>query len=534
MEYLSLGIDFGTDSGRAVVVGTQTGNVIYSCQHSYPRWAEGKYCAPAQAEFHQHPLDYVETLDTLLKEVAANCPDLTAIKSIAVDSTCSTPCLVDGTLTPLALRPEYAENPGAMFVLWKDKSGFREAADLKARLSAADKPYLKHCGNTYSAEYTWSKILYQLNNHKELRKHAWAYLEEVDFLTSLLTGRTAPDMKACIAPPTIKGLWSKEWGGFPVDEFRKIDPDLARIAENTNYDFSSPGTRFGKLSDRYVREFGFSSDVTVATGAVDAHSGVIGSGSGENTLGMSIGTSACYWLNFRKTAGFSICPDGLVGDADSIMVGDLHSTGVGLSAFGDIFAWFKNVLCWGRNAEDASGMIDSLSDAAANLPLNVRAVIATDKFNGRRSPFANDSIRAGMSGLSLSTTAPEIFRALVEAAAFATKASVAHLQASGIRIDSYRAVGGVAVKSPYVMQVLADVLEAPVSVCSYTDIAARGAAVYGAVAAGIHESIPAAQAAMTENGSAAYTPCGDKADYYRARYARYRELVRFNEELLND
>ncbi len=530
MESLSLGIDFGTDSARAVLIGTRSGKAVYCCHRAYPRWAEGKYCRPEKAEFHQHPLDYIETLEFLLGEVASHCPDLQAVKSIAVDSTCSTPCLVDESCTPLALRAEFSDNPGAMFVLWKDKSGVAEAAELKALLAAAGVPYMRHCGNTYSAEYTWSKILYQLRTHPELRSCAYGYIEEVDFLTSLLIGSADFRMRACNAPATIKGLWSKEWGGFPAEEFRKIDPDLAAVAENTTYDYRSPGTKAGLIAEKYATRFGFSPNVVIAVGAVDAHSGVIGSGSGENTLAMSIGTSSCYWVNYKKTVGIS--PDGLVGDADSIMVEGLQSTGVGLSAFGDIFAWFKNILSWGRS-DDTSGLIEALSNAAAELPLKADAVLATDHFNGRRSPFANDVIRAGMNGLSLSTSAPEIFRALVEAAAFATKAAVDQLRVNGIRIESYRAVGGVSSKSPYVMQILSNVLGAPVSICSDADIAARGAAVYGAVAAGIYNSIPEAQAAMTDAGKDAYSPKEDTKDYYNKRYEKYLALARFNEGQVN-
>ena len=529
MDILSLGIDFGTDSARAVLVSAENGAIIGSCQKKYSRWEQGKYCKPDEADFHQHPSDYIETLEYLLGEIAKCCPDLKAVRSVAVDTTCSTPCLVGKDYLPLALKEEFSENPGAMFVLWKDKSSFREATEIKEAILSSGAPYLKHCGNAYSAEYTWAKILHQLRSHEELRNEAWGFIEEVDFVTGLLTGKISKDMKACNAPATIKGLWSEEWNGFPAALLGRLDPDMGRIAQNTCYAYASPGTAAGKLCSEYVQKYGFSEDVIVAVGAVDAHSGVIGSGAAENTLAMSVGTSACFWLNYRSAPDFQLEPDGLVGDAGSIIVSGARSTGVGLSAFGDVFAWFKNILGWGRSNEEADRLIGELSEAAAALPFNPDGVIATDHFNGRRSPFVNDSIRAGICGLSLATTAPEIFRSLVEAVAFATKASIDQLLIKGLRIDSYHAVGGVSRKSPYVMQVLADVLGRPVSICDYDDSGARGAAVFGAVAAGLYPDITTAQDSMTERAGMVYTPRKELEQYYSKRYGRYQELVRFNE-----
>ena len=266
-------------------------------------------------------------------------------------------------------------------------------------------------------------------------------------------------------------------------------------------------------------------------GAVDAHSGVIGSGALENTLAMSVGTSACFWLNYKSSPGFQLSPDGLVGDADSIIVEGARSTGVGLSAFGDVFAWFKNTLAWGRSDDEAEKLIAQLSDAAAALPFNHDAPIATDHFNGRRSPFVNDSLRAGICGLSLATTAPEIFRALVEAVAFAAKASIDQLLQKGLSIKSYRAVGGVSRKSPFVMQILADVLGESVSICDYDDSGARGAAVYAARACGAYADISEAQKKMTAGNGKVYVPRKELEQYYAKRYERYQKLVKFNETI---
>lgn len=527
MENLSLGIDFGTDSARAVLVGAGSGKTVYSCLKEYGRWKEGKYCRPDESEFHQHPLDYIETLEFLLGEVARNCPDKSALKAIAVDSTCSTPCIVGADCQPLALKEAFRENPGAMFVLWKDKSGCGEALEIKRLLSAGDVPYMKHCGNSYSAEFTWAKILHQLRSYPEIRSEARGFIEEVDFITALLCGKPVRDIKACNAPAIIKGLWSPEWGGFPREQFARIDETMALIAANSNYCFCTPGTRAGTLSREYAEKYGFGGDVVISVGAIDSHSGVIGSGAGENTLAMSVGTSACFWLNYKDDSVSDLSPDGLVGDADSIMVEGARSTGVGLSAFGDVFAWFRNLLCWGRDGGD--GLVAELSEAAASLPLNEDSVLSTDHFNGRRSPFANDSIRASISGLSLSSTAPEVFRSLVEAVCFAAKASIDQLLDKGIRIDSYRAVGGVSRKSPYVMQTLADVLGHPVSVCDYDDSGARGAAVFGAVASGLYGSVAEAQARMTSGCGWTYVPRAGLETYFRKRYEKYQALVAFNE-----
>ena len=534
----TIGIDYGSDSARAVLVNACTGAIVASSSMNYPRWMKGLYCDAATQQHRQHPLDYIECLEKILTDIVSACPDRDAIRAIAVDTTGSTPCFTDSTGMPLSLSEGFEDDPDAMFILWKDHTGTLEAEQITEACARHEPNYACQSGNHYSSECTWAKVLHTIRRSEAVREAAGGIIEEADFITNLLTGcRDFSAMKIGHCMPAVKQLWRKEWGGFPPDSFyAEVDPMLPKFRHMTpdiNYGCHEAA---GTLCPEWAEKLGLSTSVVIGVGNCDAYSGAIGAGIEIGRTVLNIGTSACYMAiaEPEKMAGKII--DGIFGQADDSVMDGFCGLESGLSAFGDIFAWFKRLLAWPAKqfgADDFEDrIIPALTEAAAALPLREDDPIATDHFNGRRCPEPNNMLTAGISGLRITTSAPEIFKALVEAAAFASKAAIDIYIGNGVRVDSMVAIGGIAQKSPYIMQVLADVIGRPIEVSDCKDSCALGAAVFAAVAGGIYDDVFAAERAMCPGTCATYIPDPGKHDYYMRRYARYKDFSKFNESLI--
>lgn len=521
MKAYTIGVDYGTDSARALLVDASDGTVLACATHNYPRWAEGRWCDPVRQQFRQHPLDYIESLEAVLREVVAACPDPSAIKGISVDTTGSTVCFTDREGMPLSLESGFADDPDAMFILWKDHTGTAEAEEFTAAGAKYEPNYICQSGNHYSAECTWAKVLHVLRTNEAVRDRAWAFVDECDFVTNLLTGcRSFADMKWGHCIPAAKQLWNRDWGGYPPESFfGEIDPLLIPFLRRI------PGVNFacseaaGRLCPEWASKLGLSTDVVIGVGNCDAHSGAVGAGVRPGTAVLNLGTSACYMavMPVEEMKGHFI--EGLFGQAEGSILEGYMGYETGLSAFGDIFAWFKR-LC-GRDLNELAAEA-SLIEPRDGLPL------ATDFFNGRRAPDPSNTVTAGISGLRITTGPAEIYRALVEAAAFGSKACIDQYLDGGIRIDKMIAVGGIAKKSPFVMQMLCDVLGRPIEVSGCSDACAMGAAIHAAVAAGLYPSVMAAEDALCPDACAVYTPNQERRGFYLGRYEKYKELARFS------
>ena len=537
-----IGIDYGTDSGRAILLDAGTGEQIAARTAVYPRWSEGRYCNPPEDRFRQHPADYLEVLETILRGVVAACPDPSRIVSIGIDTTASTPCLADRNLTPLALTPGFEENPDAMFVLWKDHTGTEESREINDLCAKKGYPYTAHCGNVYSAENFWSKILHLTRTAPEVAGAAYTALECCDFLAATLTG--CHDLDAlrpghcCIG---AKWMWAEEWGGYPpASFFDELDPRLNRLRlPQRNYGCDVPA---GTLCPEWAEKLGLGGNVVVGVGNVDSYSGAVGGGVRHRTLVMNLGTSACFMAVMPKERMGGRIIDGVFAQVDGSILPGQVGIESGLTAFGDIYAWVRNLLCWPLRqaaaadsgfAEKAEAienkLIADLTEAAAALPVREEAPLATDYLNGRRSPFGDSSLTATLTGLKIGTDAPEFFRAFVEASAFAVRAVVDHMEAGGVEIDRCVAVGGVAQKSPFVMQMLSDVLGKRLAVSSSKDSCALGAAIHAAVAAGLYPSVEAAEEALCPPVSRTYEP--KPSPVLEARYRRYLALTGLEDKL---
>ena len=528
-----IGVDYGTDSARAILVNALSGEILSGHTAAYPRWAKGLYSDAGEARFRQHPLDYLEVLEKVLKEVISACPSKDDILSIAIDTTASTPCFCDEHLSPLSLRKEFSEDPDAMFILWKDHTGEAESDEINSLCREKGYPYTCHCGNVYSPENYWSKVLHVVRTNEKVAESAFAAIECCDWISAVLTGCSDMDSfrpgHCCLG---AKWMWADEWGGYPPKSFfEELDPRLCRIAlPEENYGCDNPA---GTLCQEWASKLGLKESVLVGVGNIDSYSGAVGGGVRYKTIVLNLGTSSCYMSVMPKEIFGSKVLDGVFAQVESSILPGQIGFEAGLSAFGDAYAWVKKLISWPLEKvkeKDASlaetiesGMIAALTEAASELPEREDAPIATDYLNGRRSPFGDSSLTGTVKGLRLSTTAPELFRAFVEATCFATRAIIDHLVKGGVDIERLIAVGGVAQKSPFVMQMLSDALGRPVEVSSAKDSCALGAAIHASVIAGLYPSVEAAEDALCPPTAARYEP--RPSEVLKKRYAKYLEMA---------
>jgi L-ribulokinase len=551
MDYV-IGLDYGTDSCRALVVNAADGKEIASAVHYYPRWKAGKYCDPHTNCYRQHPLDYIETLESAVQEALSKAPAGTAehVRGIAFDTTGSTPALTDREGRPLALLPEFADNPNAMFVLWKDHTAVQEAAEINRLAKQWPVDYTQYEGGIYSSEWVWAKMLHVLRADESLRAKAYSWIEHCDWLPALLTAKTRPERvvrSRCAAGH--KALWHPSWNGLPSDEFlTTLDPLLSGFRSHLFGQTYPSSKKIGYLTDEWALRLGLSTQVAVAVGAFDCHFGAVGAEIRPGAFVRVIGTSTCDVMVVPyETMGDKLIP-GICGQVDSSVLPGMVGLEAGQSGFGDIYAWFKRLLEWPLThlsaaaetnldpaakeqwvRETSDRIIPELSREAAQIPVSESALVATDWMNGRRTPDANQRLKGTLTGLTLGSTAPLIFKALVEATAFGSKAIVDRLLENGIAIEEVIGIGGISQKSPFVMQTLADVLGMPIQVARTEQACAFGAAMFAAVVAGIYPTVEEAQRAMGQGFASTYQPDAENHALYMKLYEKYRKIGQFTE-----
>lgn len=551
---LVIGLDYGTGSCRALVVDTADGRHLASEVVDYPRWKAGLYCNPAENRYRQHPLDYIESLEKAVAGALAQCPSGAAsrVAGLAFDTTGSTPVLLDQAGTPLALRPEFADHPDAMFVLWKDHTALREAAEINRLARRWTVDYTAYSGGVYSSEWVWAKVLHLLRAAPTLRSVAYSWAEHCDWMPALLTGRTRPEemiRSRCAAGH--KAMWHANWGGLPSAGFlRALDPLLACFEGHLYTDCHTADTLVGTLTPEWAARLGLRTDVKVAAGAIDCHVGAVGAQIAPGCFVRVIGTSTCDIMISPYEEMKDRRIEGICGQVDGSVVPGHIGLEAGQSAFGDLYAWFKKLLLWPAEhlvaasdllpAETKAALIDemaarllsALSAEAEQIGLDESGPLALDWLNGRRTPVANQAVKGCISSLTLGTTAPRLYRALVEATAFGSRAIVESFLAAGVGIDRVIGIGGISQKSPLVMQILADVLGMPIQVARAEQACALGAAMFAAVAAGIYPDVATAQAAMGQGFASTYQPDAQRHAAYSRMYRRYLRLGAFTEKEL--
>lgn len=536
-ENYVIGVDFGSDSVRCLIVNAANGYEIASAVEHYPRWTAGKYCDPGTNCYRQHPLDYLESLETVIRRALAQCGHLiaTKIQAISFDTTASTPVLTDRYGTPLALLPRHAENPDAMFMLWKDHSAVREADEINELAHRWKTDYTKYSGGIYSCEWVWAKVLHALRAAPSLRNDAWAWVEHCDWISGILTGNTAPKtMLRSRCAAGHKAMWHESWGGLPSQEFlTALDPLLDGFREHLYTKTQTNGTYAGTLTREWAARLSLREATKVGLGAIDCHIGAIGAQITPNVLVKTIGTSTCDILTVHPEDMQNRVIQGICGQVDGSVTPGHLGLEAGQSAFGDIYAWFKGLIAWpleyicGNTPLSEEAIIPKLSEQAARLEPTESAPIALDWMNGRRTPDANPRVQGAISGITLATTAPMLFRALAEATAFGSRAINERFTREQIRIEDVIAIGGIAHKSPLVMQIMADVSGLPIKVAASSQTCALGAAMCAAVAGGIHASIREAQQAMGHGFATVYYPDPCHRKVYNALYEKYLKIGHF-------
>jgi L-ribulokinase len=552
MSKYTIGIDYGTDSVRALIVDAANGKEIASDVFYYPRWKAGKYSIPSQNQFRQHPLDYVEGLETTIKNALAKSPkDVAAsVVAISVDTTGSTPIAVDKDGTPLSLKPEFAENPNAMFVLWKDHTATKEADEINNLARTwGGVDYTKYEGGIYSSEWFFAKILHVLRADEKVRSDAYSWVEHCDWIPAILTGETNPlTMKRSRCAAGHKAMWHPDFNGLPSEEFLvKLDPLLKGIRDRLFKETYSCEVKVGNLTAEWAKRLGLSQSVMIGAGSFDAHLGALGGEIKPYYLSKVMGTSTCDMLiaPMKEVEGKLV--NGICGQVDGSIVPGMMGMEAGQSAFGDIYAWFSKLLMWpvenllaGSSAIDqvtkdklikeiADKMIPELSKQAQQIAIGESGIVALDWMNGRRTPDANQLLKGAITGLNLGSDAPRIFRALVEATAFGAKKIVDRFISEGVRIEGVIALGGVAKKSPFVMQIVCDVLDMPILVARSEQACALGTAMAAATVAGLYPTVLDAQQAMGNGYETEYKPNQANAEKYKALYEKYSRLGIFVE-----
>jgi L-ribulokinase len=531
-----IGVDFGTDSVRSIIVNAMDGTEMASSIFNYPRWQDGLYCNAALNQFRQHPLDYTEglvsTITSALKEAG---PSVRSnIKAISIATTGSTPVAVDQTGMPLALHPDFANDPDAMFLLWKDHSSFKETLEINEHAKKFQKDYLKYVGGIYSSEWYWTKLLYILRKNAAIKKSCVSFVEHCDWIPFLLTGgNRIGEMKRSVCTAGHKALWSEEWAGFPPDEFfSSLDPLLKGFAASLPSSTYTADQVAGRISEEWMDKLGLNKNVVIGIGAMDAHMAAVGGQIESYYLSKVMGTSTCDMLVAPTKDMEGKYVHGICGMVNGSIIPGMTGLEAGQSAFGDVYAWFRNLLSWPlknilnetsniRIQDVMDKIIPELSREAELLDFNKSSVLCLDWFNGRRTPDANALLKAGISGISLGTSAPEIFRSLAEATCFGAKAIVNRFMEQGVNIKGLIGIGGVAKKSPFIMQMMADVINLPIKINKSEQTAALGAAMFAATAAGLYSKVEEAMNVMGKDFERPFVPHPGKNKLYEARFKKY-------------
>lgn len=544
----TIGLDFGSDSVRALVVEVRSGKEISSAVSYYPRWTAGKYCIPHESQFRQHPLDYIESMQAAVSEALAAAGEevKSGVVGIGVDTTGSTPCAVNKEGVPLAMLDDFAENPHAMFLLWKDHTAVKEAAEINAYNAKSEVDYLKYVGGIYSSEWFWAKIIRTYRVAPEIKAAAYSWVEHCDWIPFLLTGGSdISQLKRGVCSAGHKALWHKEYGGMPPVSFLgKLDKSLSDFRVDLFEKVYPSDVSAGTLSPEWAAKLGLSEKVQVAVGAYDAHMGAVGGQIEPGYLSKVIGTSTCDIMVAPLEENEHLVK-GICGQVNGSVIPGMLGLEAGQSAFGDIYAWFKRLLTWPlESLKDSLGeaeveklsenLIASLAEAASQIAPSAKDAVAIDWMNGRRTPDANQNLKGAVSGINLGTDAPRMFKSLVEATCFGARKIVDRFVDEGVEIKGIIALGGVAKKSTYAMQTLSDVLQRPIKIVNAEQTCALGAAMFAAVAAGAHKDIAEAMDKMGSGFEKTYQPNAARADVYNSLYSQYTQLGDFIEHNLTE
>ena len=528
----SLGLDYGTNSVRAVIVNTANGREVATAVWNYAHGERGIILSRDPNLARQHPADYVTGAETTIRKALATAKKTVRgsqagqVIGIGVDSTGSTPIPVDEHGQPLAFQKRFANNPAAMAWLWKDHTGVAEAAEITALARKIRPQYLAKCGGIYSSEWFFSKILHCRRAHPEVFDAAHLWVECADWVPAALTGTEAPDkLTVGICAAGHKAMYNESWGGYPDAAFlRKLDPALGALRGRLRPQAKAVDQSAGRLTEAWARRTGLPAGIPVAVGAFDAHLGGVGSGIAPGTLVKIIGTSTCDMMVAPAAEKLADIP-GLCGIVPGSILPGYYGLEAGQSAVGDIFNWFVNSI---QPLGAKLGTHEALSAAAARLAPGESGLLALDWNNGNRTILVDQRLTGLLIGQTLYTTPAEIYRALIEATAFGALTIINRFEEYGVKVQQIVNCGGIAEKNPLVMQIYADVTGRPIKISRSAQTCALGAAIAGAIvagkAAGGHDTFAQAQKAMTGLQARVFKPNPEAHQVYKQLYALYRKL----------
>jgi L-ribulokinase len=524
----TIGLDYGTNSVRALVVNTANGYEAGTAVWNYAHGTAGVILSRDPNLARQHPVDYLKGAEVTIKKALADARsnvrrfDPQQVVGIGVDTTGSTPLPVDRHGQPLAFQKKFSKNPAAMAWLWKDHTGVAEAAQI-TELAQQMRPHLlAKCGGVYSSEWFWSKILHCLKTAPEVFDAANSWMELADYVPAALTGKESPEkLTIGICAAGHKAMYNETWSGYPDAKFlSQLHPKLGALRSRLCHRVRAIDSAVGGLTAEWAKRTGLPAGIPVAVGAFDAHLGAVGCGITPGTLVKIIGTSTCdiaVWPNSKKLADVP----GLCGIVNGSVLPGFYGLEAGQSAVGDIFNWFVNYIQPGGKNAYSHAMLDK---EATKLTAGESGLLALDWNNGNRTVLVDQRLTGLMVGQTLYTTTPEIYRALVEATAFGALTIINRFEEYGVKIEQVVNCGGIAEKSPFTMQIYADVTGRPMKVSSSAQTCALGSAIAGAVVADVHRDFVAAQKAMTGLRAKTYQPQPKAHAVYRQLYALYKTL----------
>ena len=526
----AVGIDYGTNSVRTLIVDVADGREVATYVSDYPSGDDGILLDPKDPNLaRQNPADYVDglfrsvrgALRAAKKEAGFQAED---VVGIGVDTTGSTPIPVDASGTPLALDPQFKGDLAAHAWLWKDHTGHAEAAEITERASKGRTPYLAKCGGTYSSEWYWSKILHCRRTCPKVFRAAYAWVELADYIPAFLTGHTDPHtLPRSVCAAGHKAMYHDQWGGLPSKRFlSRLAPELAELRDRYAPKAVPADQKAGDLAAPIAKKLGLPAGLPVAVGAFDAHTGAVGAGIKPGTLVKIIGTSTCDMMVVPLAQDLPDVP-GLCGIVPGSIIPGMYGLEAGQSAVGDIFNWFTSHLTPVRHTAKGNPHVN-LTREAEKLKPGQSGLLALDWNNGNRTILVDPLLTGMLVGQTLHTTAAEVYRTLVEATAFGALTIIKRFEEYGAGVNDVVNCGGIAEKNPFVMQIYADVLARPMKISRSAQTCALGAAIFGAVVGGAYKTTEQAQRRMTGVKKTVYRPRKAAAAVYAELYGLYRTL----------
>lgn len=522
----TIGLDYGTNSVRALVVRCADGAELGAAVFHYPSGREGILLDPDDHNLaRQHPADWLLGAETAIREALVQAAAVTdfspeKVVGIGVDGTGSSPLPVDAENVPLAMDARFSGNPNALCWLWKDHTSIDEAARITETAGRLRPHYLAKIGGTYSSEWFWAKLWHCLNTDPAVFDAAHSWVELSDFVPAVLAGVTDPNKivrGVCMAGH--KAMYADDWGGLPDAEFlAALDPKLAGLLPRLYQKAVDASARAGSLCAAWAEKLGLPAGIAIAVGEMDVHYGAIGCGVDEGTLVKVIGTSTCDCAVVSADKEVADIP-GICGIVKGAILPGFYGIEAGQSAVGDIFKWFVEGVCDGDSALHAE-----FTEQAAALKPGQSGLLALDWNNGNRTILVDQRLTGLLLGQTLHSSRAEIYRALIEATAFGARAIIERIMEYGVPVKRIVCSGGIAAKNPLLMRIYADVTGCEMRVSRSDQSCALGAAIGAAVCAGVHPDFATAQAAMTGLKDIVYRPVPENQAIYQKLYSLYREL----------